>query len=463
MKDKKMKDKRIRKFLSFFLTLFFIASSFIFPFSAQAVPLIRDAEIEHTLRLYGDPVFKAAGLKPSAIKLFIVNDDAINAYVAGGANMFIHTGLILATDTPDMLIGVMAHETGHIAGGHLARGTEKLKDAQLGTVLGMIVGAAAAAASGQPGAAAAVISGSQNTLMRNFLAFTRAHEEAADQAALGYLDSLNISAEGMVKTFALLQRNERMHSGSPDPYMRTHPLSADRIEHVRNHVENSKIPEGQYPKSFDMLHRRMVAKLFGFLETPERTMQKYPVSDKSVPARMARAIAYYKMPDIDRSLAEMDSLINESKNDPFLYELKGQILFENNRVAEALENYQRANKLISDSPLILTDLAKVDLAQLPPQSEAAIANLEKSIALDNSNPYSWRLLATAYGQTGNMGRSFLALAEEAILNNEPEIALKQVEQALRLLKESTPARQRALDLKTQAIEMQRAKKEMGTS
>ncbi len=429
-------------------------SLIVFTQSALAVPLIRDAEIEHTLHTYADPIFKVAGLTPSAIHMFIVQDDSLNAYVAGGSNMFIHTGLIMATDTPDMLIGVMAHETGHIAGGHLAQGSEKLKNAQLGTVLSAVLGAAAAVATKKPEAAAAVITGGQGAIMRNFMAYTRAHEEAADQAALGYLNKLGISASGFLKVFSLLQRHEREHYNSPDPYMLTHPLSASRIEHVRNAVENSKIPEGKYPPGFKIMHQRMVAKLYGFLQSPERTMQKYPQSDRSVAARVARAVAYYKMPDIDRALKEMDSLLAESPNDPFFHELKGQILFENNRPAEALASYTKAVALLPGSPLILTDLAKVELEQKPsPPVQSAISHLEKANTIDNTNAYTWRLLATAYGKSGNMGQSYLALAEESLLKADPKAALTHVGQALSLLPEGSPARQRAQDLKSRAIEM----------
>ena len=457
-----MNDEPMRRSTASFLSLPLILSSLIFSSPAFAAPLIRDAEIEHTLREYGDPIFRVDGLKPSSVKLFIVEDDSLNSYVAGGANMFIHTGLILQCPTPDMLIGVMAHETGHIVGGHLAQGSEKLKNAQLGSILTFVLGAAAAAASGNAGAAAAVITGGQSMVGRNFLAFTRAHEEAADQSALGALDKLNISASGLLKVFEVLRRHEREHSGSPDPYMLTHPLSGLRIEHVRAHVQQSKIPEGQYPHAFDMPHQRMVAKLYGFLESPERTMLKYPQSNKSVPARMARAIAYYKMPDVNRALGEMNSLIAESPKDPFFYELKGQIEFENNRPKEALNSYEMSVKLLPESPLLLSDLAKVELAQGEPSLlPSAISHLEKSNALDNSNPSTWRLLATAYGKTGNNGMATLSLAEEAILEDDPKTALRQVDQALPLLKDGTPARQRAQDIRSRALDMQREQKNGG--
>ena len=408
--------------------------------------------------MYADPLFRAAGLNPNSIKLFIVQDDALNAYVAGGQNMFIHTGLILATDTPDMLIGVMAHESGHIAGGHLAQGAEKLKNAQLGTIFTFVLGAAAAVV--KPDAGAAIISGGQNSVARNFLAYTRSNEEAADQAALTTLDKLNISASGLIKVLELLRRHERQTPNTPDPYMLTHPLSNARIEHIRDHLAKTKIPDGQYPQIYNIWHQRMVAKLYGFMRSPERTLQQYPMNDKTVAARMARAIAHYRMPDMEMAIREMDELLTELPDDPFLYELKGQMLFENGRAREALTAYNKAVSLLPNSALMLADLAKVELEQeLPSMTVSAITHLEKSTTLDNTNANAWRLLATAYGKTNNIAMSYLALAEEAALQGDAPATLKQANQAIATLKQNTPAYQRAQDIKTLAIQMKKEKED----
>ena len=437
-----------------------LAGMICYSTAAIADPLIRDAEIEHTLRLFADPIFKVAGLNPNAIKIFVVESDTLNAYVAGGQNMFIYTGLITSTTSPDMLLGVMAHETGHIAGGHLAQGAEKLKNAQIGSILTYVLGAAAAVAARQPGAAAAVFTGGNSAINRNMLAYTRTHESQADQAALGFLDKLNISAEGMIKVFDLLQRNERLHMGTPDPYMLTHPLSAERITHVRNHVDKSSIPEGQYPKELDVPFQRMVAKLYGFLQSPEHTLQKYPLANKSVAARVARAVAYYKMPDVARSMTEMDSLIAESPKDPFFHELKGQILYENRRSKEALAEYETAIKLLPSQPLILSDLAKVELAQGDKAHiTSAVAHLERSTTLDSTNSDAWHWLATAYGKAGNITMSNLALAEEALVEGDNKTTLQRANEALSGLKEGTPAYIRAKDLKLRAQDIKKEKED----
>ncbi|MBV8938239.1 MAG: M48 family metallopeptidase [Alphaproteobacteria bacterium] len=448
-----MAEKGLHKRAIALLSVLCLLASTICAPAAEAGTLIRDAEIEHTLRVYADPIFRAAGLNPAAVHIFVVEDDSINAFVAGGQNMFLHTGLIEACDTPQMLLGVMAHETGHIAGGHIAQGAEKFRHAALGMILAYVLGAAAAIGNGQAGMA--VMTGGNQVITRSMLAYTRGNEEAADQAALTFLDRLGVSASGMVDMFQLLRRDEMRAYGSPDPYTLTHPLSAERIEHVRNHAEQSSLAPGTHPQAYDVMHQRMLAKLYAFLEMPPKTFARYSQTDKSIAARMARAIAWYKIPEIDKALSEMDGLIAQLPNDPFLYDLKGQMLFENGHVKEALQAYRRAAQLLPDSPLILTALGQTLIAAL--QIADAIPVLEKANALDNTNAQTWQLLAVAYGKQGNEGRAALALAEEDMLNDDANGAIQQASRALLLLKDNT-ARLRAEDIKRVATEMKKDSK-----
>lgn len=421
--------------------------------------LIRDAEIEATLRSYSDPLFKVAGLKASAIHLYIVQDSSLNAFVAGGSNLFIHTGLIMASPTPDMLLGVIAHETGHIAGGHLAKGSEKLKDAQFGTIMATVLGAAAAVATRKPEAGAAVITGAGTSLTRNFFSFTRANENAADQAALGYLDKLGASAEGMVKVFEMLRQQERQKFGTPDPYLRTHPLTNERIDHVRDHVEQAGITD-HYSGTLLEKHKRMVAKLMGFLDTPERVLRTYPANDNSVPSRMARAIAYFRMAQMEQANTLMTGLAKEYPNDPYLHDLYGQILFESGQAEGAMEHYKTANKLLPNNALLLADLGKSELAVDGAENVAsATAHLERSTTIDNKNASAWRLLATAYGKQGNQSLASLALGEEALLIGDVKTALRQADIAASGLKPGSPTSQRVMDLKSLALKMQKEQKD----
>lgn len=420
-------------------SVFFLLSA-----PARAGGLIRDAEIENTLHAYGRPIFEAAGLEPDSIHFFIINDPAVNAFVAGGKNIFIHTGLLLVTETPEMLMGVLAHETGHIAGGHLARGAEQLRNASIGSVLTYVLGAAAAVGGGGKGAAAVLAAG-QQTMLRKMLSFSRANEESADQAALGYLDTAGVSARGLLKVLEILKREESRQFGTPAPYLRTHPLNASRVSHIRAHVDVENAGAKNGTAAFENLQPRLVAKLYGFLKSPAQTFQKYPASDHSVPARYARAVAYYKIPELEKSLAEIDSLLKESPSDPYFNELKGQILFENGKVAAAMQSYATAVRLLPNAPLIRADYARTLLAN--GKTTDAIRELQRALDQDNSNGGAWRLLATAYGKTGNLGMSHLALAEEAALGDDKDAINRHVTEALKTLPEKSPARIRAMDLR----------------
>ncbi|MCH2546145.1 MAG: M48 family metalloprotease [Alphaproteobacteria bacterium] len=427
--------------------------------TANAAGLIRDSEIEHTLRSYSEPIFQRAGLTPSSISLYIVNDPSINAFVMGGSNIFINTGLLMQSETPEMVIGVIAHETGHIAGGHLVRTTNEVERAQLQALLGTLLGAAAMGA-GAGDVGAAVMSGSQNIAMKNMYSFTRANEEAADQAALHYMDAIGISASGMLQMFEILRKQEYRKIGADsDPYIRTHPLSKERIMHIRNHVNQSPIASGTAPSHYTEMQDRLLGKLEGFLEDPSRVIQKYPLSDTSVKARYARAVAYHRLIEPDEAIAEMDALLTKNPDDPYFNELKGQILFESGRLEPAREAYSKAVQLMPDAPLIRTEYGRVLLASenkndLP----AAIRALEYASSADKKNPQAWRLLATAYGRDGRLALSHLALAEEAVLINKPDQAIGQLDIANNHILVGSPAQLRAQDLRRQALKLKKDKK-----
>lgn len=401
------------------------------PLAAQA-GLIRDAEIESTLRSYATPIFESAGIPPEDVRLLIVSDPSINAFVAGGLNIFIHTGLIRATSKPGELIGVIAHETGHITGAHLSQMAEKSTRATLGAAIGAVLGAVAIAG-GASQAGAGVIMGTQNMAMRNYLSDIRINEQSADHAALKFLDDNDISASGMLETFETLRRKEGTLSIASDPYLRSHPLTSERIATIRNHVRESPIPKDQVPEGFAEKHARMVAKLVAFTEPYDRTLAIYPLSDTSIAARYARAIADFKRNQLASALEGMGALIAQSPNDPFFYDTKGQILFENGKLDEAEKAYSRANTLLPGSALMLTDHAKTLIARgnsrdLP----RAIALLEQSKEIDDSYSTTWRELAIAYGKQGRLGLSYTALAEESALEGDYKMVLQHVARAREL-------------------------------
>lgn len=427
-------------------------SLLIIPLTASqsfAASLIRDAEIEQTLRSYTDPILISAEINPKLVRIFVVDDPAINAFVAGGMNIFINTGLILATEKPSMLIGVIAHETGHIAGAHLSQFKEKTDRATLGSVLGAVLGAAVIA-SGAPQAGAGIIAGSQSIALRSLLSDIRGNEEAADQAALKYLDANSFSATGMLQTFEILRRKQSSLDKTADPYLQTHPLTTSRIAIVRNHIARSVIPADAVPKQFIERHKRLLARLRGFLWTPEQTLLFYKESDKSFAADYARAIAYYRMNEMQKAIQILRKLSGQKDhNDPYIFDTIGQILYEGGYPKAAAIEYKESIKLSPDSPLSLTELARcLIVINEPAYVQEAITYLDRATMLDDSNADSWRLLATAYGKLKNNGMAYVALAQEAALKGEAKNAIAYADNALQTLSPVSAGAQLARDIKT---------------
>jgi predicted Zn-dependent protease len=426
---------------------------------AAAQSLIRDAEIEDTLRVYTEPLLVAAGLQPDDVHIYIVDDDSINAFVAGGQNIFVHTGLILAADNPNEIIGVLAHETGHIAGGHLARSREAINQS-LGTALISIGLGVLAIAAGAPDAGAALISGSQAFAMGTFVRHTQVQESAADQAALGYLEASGQSGEGLLTFFNRNMRPYEFMMRRAPPYMLTHPYSSDRVESLRQRI--SQAPHEGVTDTEDNIHRlqMMQAKLIGFIRNQGQTLARYPATDTSAPARYARTIAYYRVNRLPDAQRELNSLIAENPNNPYYQELMGQILFDSGRAAESIPYHRRSLELIPSQPLFQINLARaLNAANGRAGADEAVPILQAAIAQEPDNAFAWRELAQARNLQGNEPLAELASAEQNFAIGNYPAALSFAERARRSLPRNTPSYQRASDLVNfageQVREMQR--------
>lgn len=429
---------------------------------ARSLPLVRDSEIETVVRMWADPLFAAAELDPETVRVFLVRDPALNAFVAGGRNLFLNTGLLMAAETPGQVMGVLAHETGHLAGGHLARTGEAMRTAEtaglFATLAGIgLIAVGAATGAGDAGeAGGALIVGGQSAGMRAFLAYTRAQENAADHAALAYLDRVRRSARGLLEFLRTLEDQELLFAERQDPYVRSHPLTANRIAFIAERIAAS--PWSDVPDPPEDVERlaRIRAKLAGFLDRPRRVLRSvFPERDRSLAARYGRAVAYMRLPDLPRSLAEIDGLIAERPDDPWFAELKGQILFEHGRVREALPHYQRAVDLRPGDPQLRAGLGRVqveagDAALLP----AAVANLEAARRSDRDDPVTWRTLAAAYHGLGEAGASALAAGEYALLVGRADDALRHAGRAERLFPEGSAGWLQAQDIRNQAGHIQ---------
>jgi predicted Zn-dependent protease len=419
--------------------------------AADRPSLIRDAEIESIIRGYASPIFTAAGIDPASVNIYIVNDDAINAFVAGGLNLFLYAGLLIRAETPNQLIGVMAHETGHMAGGHLIRTREALRAATAEAILGYILGIGAGIATGSSGAGAAVIGAGQSIAQANLLQFTRTQENAADHAGLRFLETTHQSARGLVEILTMLQKNEVLTGAGGNPYLRTHPLTKERLDYIANYVAQSPSSGAvDAPEATDA-SKRMRAKLVGFLRPLETTLRAYPESDTSFAGRYARSIAFYRVGKLQEALPLIDGLIAEEPANPYLQELKGQMLFETGHVADSIPPYREAVRLRPDSSLLHLGLGQsmVELGD-PALNKQAISELETAVSIEPKLNQAWRLLGAAYDRDGQTPMTALALAELALGRGDSKEAEKHAERALEMLPQGSPAWLRAEDIVMQA-------------
>ena len=428
---------------------------------SKSLRLIRDAEVERIIRAYATPLFQAAGLSPSAIDVYLVNDSALNAFVVPGLDMFIHTGLLMRAESPLQVIGVIAHETGHLAAGHTATRGESLRRARRSVLASYVLGLAAAIASGRPELGQAVISGGQDIALKGLLSYTRGQESAADQAAVRLLKGTGQSPRGLLEFLRILGDQEVLLSSNQDPYLRSHPLTQDRISFLREQVRLSRYGEAQANPSFMALHARLRAKLIGFLEPRNRVLQRYPPEDRSLPARYARAIARYRGSDLEAALSQIGALIAEHPDDPYFHELKGQMLFENGRIAEALPAYETAVGLLPEAPQLRLGLAQVQLEANDPKlngpelNAQALGHLTEVLRHEPGNAFAWRLTAIAHGRNGDVGMTALALAESALARGQGEEARQQAARAQKILAENSTGWLRASDIEQAALRMTR--------
>jgi predicted Zn-dependent protease len=430
------------------LTLGLVASSALMATQTEAWARagIRDAEIERILRGYSDPLFRAAGLDEQAVKMYIINDPSLNAFVAGGQNVFMHTGMIMTLDTPNELKGVIAHETAHISGGHLARGPEAAGKAQVPMLIGMLAGIAAIAA-GAPDIGMGLLIGSQSVAQREMLAYSRTQESAADQAGVKFLNATGQSPRGMALTFDRFADQEALSGHRQDPFIRSHPLSRERVAALQGLVEAS--PHKDKPDTAREIadYALMRAKLRGFIEKPETVLRRYPHSDKSAPARYARAAAYFRAADLEHSLPEIDSLIAERPDYAYFWELKGQILVESSRPKEGVPAYRKAVELAPNEPLIQASfgaalLATEDSAVVP----EAMRHLKMAIVAEPDNAMAWYYLADAYSRNGNDAMAALATAERYYSLKQYPQAMNFSQRAQKKLAEGSNDWQRANDI-----------------
>lgn len=422
------------------------AASLTVAVSASAQGLIRDAEIEETLREWTNPIIQVAGLDPKDVGLYVINDPSLNAFVANGQNIHIHTGLIIAADSSLQIKGVLAHETCHIACGHTVSRSRAAGVAARPALISIGLGILAIAA-GEGGAGAALIGSSQQFAALNFYVHTRTEESMADTAAVSYLTQLGESPEGIVQFFEKFRAQEVISQARRYPYFRSHPLASDRIRNVRMLADESPTRDVAPTDREQHQYEMMRAKLIGFLDTAGKVRREYPDTDQSEPARYARSIAAMQASDIQVALTEIDSLLVEEPENPYFWELKGQILFEAGRTAESVEPHRKSLEFKPGQPLLLINYARsLNARGEPGDVELAEVALRDALIAEPDNAFAWQQLAITLEKQGHRAEAQLATAESAYAVGDLERANIFAHRALDQLERNTVDYRRADDI-----------------
>lgn len=404
--------------------------------------LIRDPDIEHGLRELAFPVLRAAGLNTNRVQILVVNDNTFNAFVIDYNAIYVNYGLILTVESPEMLQAVIAHEAAHIANGHLARRAENLKAARRNAGLGTALALLAAAAGGGE-AAIGIAAGTQGAAIRSFLGHTRAEEASADRSAASYLRWAQISPSGMVELHRKFAGQELLSVANQDPYMRSHPTSRERLRAAEAFLDefgDKAVPNA----NADYWFARVKGKLSAFLRSPSWTLRRAKEETAQDIRLMREASAHHQNRDLDRARGAIDQALALRPNDPYYYDLKGQILLENRQIGAAVEAYGSAVEMAPNDALILAGYGRALLAQ--GQTKRALSVLEKARARDYRNARLLQDLGVAYAQVGNDGMASTVTAERYALQGRLKDAGIHAKRAVARLPEGSPGWQRAQDV-----------------
>ena len=424
------------------------------------VPLIRDAEIEQLLRDYTTPILRAAGLGPQNIQVVIINERAFNAFVMDGRRIFVNSGALFESTTPNQIIGVLAHEAGHIAGGHLAKMRLELANAQTQAILATVLGVGALVAGAKSGAGSstganmgqigmAALSAPQAVIQRSLLSYQRAQEEQADKAGVKFLTATGQSTKGMYETFKRFADQTMFSSSFIDPYVQSHPMPSERVHALEELAKTSPYWDKKDPPELQARHDLMRAKLAGFMDRGETIARRYPLSDTSLAARYARAIAAYRFADVRNAVAQIDALIQVQPNNPYFHELKGQALMESGRGAEAVAPLRKAVALAPNAQLIRALLAQALISTNDSRhADEAIGILRDVLIHEKELSSGYRELAMAYGQKGDLAQADLASAQASFAAGDYKTARELAARAKTRLPTGSPGWVRADDIAT---------------
>ncbi len=431
---------------------------FLLPFSshAETLRLISDEETEQFLADILKPLYQSAGIAFSRNNVFLVDDNSLNAFVGDGNIMFVHTGTLMNADNANQIVGVLAHETGHIQGGHIIRQKIKMQSLQQASLASMVAAGILGAATGRADVGMAVLLGTSSSALHNMSAYQIQEERSADEAAVQLLNKTKQSPAGIRDFMKKIQQQNIMEGIEENTYLRTHPVTSERITFLSQAAEKSPYPllNSELENRFELIK----AKLQAFLQPPEKILKQFPITDTSVPAYYARSIAYFRLLNINLALKNIDILLQNYPKNPFFHELKAQIFMETGNLSKAVEEYQIAYDLLPNSALFQINLAQAMIENSPNANDIQkIINLLNQSLILRQDSFAWLLLSRAYGLKNDIANANYAAAEFSFSNGDLDTAERQTDNALKA-NPSNSLKLKLDDLQKRIFDLQKQKR-----
>lgn len=414
-----------------------ILFSVVFAFNANSATLINDTEIEKEITNIIMPIAKAADIPENRLKIYIVRDDSFNAFVRGGEDIFVYTGLLKQIKNPNALRAVVAHELGHTIGGHMVQISQRMHDEIVRALIIQTLGVGLMVAGGNPSAGAGVMAGATGIAQQSLLSFSRDEERMADDMAIDLMIRANQNPNGLIEVFEQMRDISGEFESRINPNRINHPLTSERMNNAKLKISKlKKIPTqqksaiAQENKNYEILR----AKLIGYLDTDKNVIIKYPYTDKSDAAIYARAIANMQSGNLDTAKTGTQTLIARNPNNPYYYELLGDIEYQYGAYDDSVASYEKSLKLTKNAPQIETALALVLSERNKLGDKERAKELCKRVILTEPSPLSYWILA----RVTDGGESDWAMAEYYNMNGDKKNAKKYAKSAQKKSKKDSP-------------------------
>lgn len=389
--------------------------------------LLDDAEIDDYINRLGARLVENSTEPALGFEFFALDDYNVNAFAMPGGFIGVNKGLLLTVQSESELAAVLSHEIAHVTQHHLARMLAGQRGDTLTSIAAMAV--AILAARSNPDASQAVLLGSQAQSIQRQLNFTRAHEQEADRIGLDILQKSGFNSHAMPEFLNRLQTATRLLEGNMPGYLRTHPITSDRIADIENRVQQRPFRLVPDSLDFQLVRAKLIAAQKNTADaiayfSDALGAQKY---GNPVAQRYGLVVALLRKNETERADSELAILRKQVKNNAMIETLAGRVKRNSGDKTDALAFYRTAVRNFPQHRALLYDYA--DLLLQSGQAETAVKLLAGQIARHPGDVRLYDLQARGYAQSGKRLEQHQAQAYSYVWQGNLHAAIEQLELA----------------------------------